>query len=112
MYKIEDVVILDTSFPSYKTKLEKSHPHVAKRILNYLNEDDVKNKWVKKATTKIYRFYILSREQIIELPHKPKIKSPLSVKNGIYFNLSELLDANPEKLFVKTVSKTLKPKEA
>ncbi|MBD8014497.1 hypothetical protein [Planococcus wigleyi] len=102
LYKIEEVLVVDTSFASYETELKKSHPHVANRILDYMKEEDVKNNWLKNAKTKIYRFYVLSKKESIELLHKPRIPNS-SVRNGIYFNLSELLDTTIP--FVKTSSK-------
>lgn len=89
LYKIDEILTIDVSLPSFKTIVKKSYPIYADRIINYY-EMVKKEKWANGNL----RFYVLSEEETILLDHNPKYPGR---QNHTYFKLSQLLDRSVSK---------------
>lgn len=85
LYKVEDVLIINPHDLLAMNRIQESmSPDIAERIVNYSNEIEFGNN--------NHRYYILSIDENIELPHAPKTKTV--VQGHAYYTLSEILSKN------------------
>lgn len=87
LYKIDDVIIIDPHNDSFITSIKNSNYDYKDRIIKYIK--DRKKEW-KFEVKEEYRFYILSDEQKILLPHGPKPDTGNNAGHR-YYSLAEML---------------------
>jgi len=87
LYKVEEIVVLNPTSPSYESLLEKSEVSWKDKLLAYIKAR--KQEWRFSKVGQDYRFYLLSEKEQIDLKHKPRLEKN---SNGhCYFTLAELL---------------------
>lgn len=91
LYKIEDIIIINPHNNSFIASIKNSNYQHKDRIIKYI--EDRKKTW-KFETEDEYRFYILSEEEKIQLPHSPKPDTGNNAGHR-YYSLAEMLSGEP-----------------
>jgi len=92
LYKVLDILSFDPLDPiARKSALESSlTADERNRLTKYLAARDAHFGWGDRGAP--FRFYILSTDDIIDLPHSPK--PPTNIQGHMYFRLCDILDQN------------------
>lgn len=88
LYKIDDIVVLDPFTPSLDAVLEGIQHELAARIKTYITER-IQGGYGFNHPGEMYRFYDLSRTDLILLQHRPKPEK--NAMGARYYTLAELL---------------------